>query len=217
MKNTTAVSGNTLFRGLTKQDTALALQLFDSTKKEYRRGEILFCTGQPVRRFGLVICGKVCVESTDIDGRSVLMANVTPGNTFAESLCFLGTDESPVTAKAAENTEILWLSAQALFAADARDDFAREMQKRFCAMLAARTLSMNDRIQVLSRTTIRERVLTLLSQYNTGSGSGITLPFDRESLALYIGVNRSALSRELSAMKRDGIIDFYKNSFRLLR
>ena len=145
------------------------------------------------------------------------MANVTPGNTFAESLCFLGTDESPVTAKAAENTEILWLSAQALFAADARDDFAREMQKRFCAMLAARTLSMNDRIQVLSRTTIRERVLTLLSQYNTGSGSGITLPFDRESLALYIGVNRSALSRELSAMKRDGIIDFYKNSFRLLR
>ena len=91
------------------------------------------------------------------------------------------------------------------------------MQKRFCAMLAARTLSMNDRIQVLSRTTIRERVLTLLSQYNTGSGSGITLPFDRESLALYIGVNRSALSRELSAMKRDGIIDFYKNSFRLLR
>ena len=216
MKYPIAVIENPLFARLSEQEAEQALRLFGAYKNEYRRGEILFCAGQPVRRFGLVVCGKVCVESTDIDGRSVLMANVTAGNTFAESLCFLGANESPVTAKAAENAAVMWLSAESLFGADIHDEFAREMQKRFCAMLARRTLSMNDRIQVLSRSSIRERVLMMLSQYRIGKSSSITLPFDRESLALYIGVNRSALSRELSAMKRDGIIDYYKNSFRLL-
>ena len=76
---------------------------------------------------------------------------------------------------------------------------------------------MNDRVQILSKTTIREKIVTFLSQYSNRFGSKtFSVPFDRETLALYLGVNRSALSRELSAMQRDGILEYYKNSFKIL-
>jgi len=85
-------------------------------------------------------------------------------------------------------------------------------------MLAHKTLSMNDRIQILTKPNIRQKIITFLSQYsNRIGGKTFSIPFDRETLALYLGVNRSALSRELSAMQNDGIIEFYKNTFKILK
>lgn len=83
-------------------------------------------------------------------------------------------------------------------------------------MLSQKTLSMNDRIQVLSKPTLREKLMTLLTQYSTREGKNFNLPFDRNTMAAYLGVNRSALSRELSKMREEGRIDFYKNSFSIL-
>ena len=88
--------------------------------------------------------------------------------------------------------------------------------QRFIRMLAAKTLSMNDRIQVLSKPTLREKLMTMLTQFSTREGRNFNLPFDRNAMAVYLGVNRSALSRELGKMKQEGRIDFYKNSFTIL-
>ena len=84
-------------------------------------------------------------------------------------------------------------------------------------MLAERTLLLNDRIQVLSKLTIREKVITLLSQYSgRESTSLITLPFNREAMATYLGTNQSALSRELRKMQDEGIIRFHGSTFEIL-
>ncbi len=92
-----------------------------------------------------------------------------------------------------------------------------ELAQRFIAMLAERTLTMNDRIQILSKLTIREKVITLLSQCAVQAGSSeITLPFSRESMATYLGVNQSALSRVLGQMADEGIISFSGRKFVIL-
>ena len=80
-------------------------------------------------------------------------------------------------------------------------------------MLAERTLAMNDRIQILSKPAIREKVITLLSQYRASPGETVELPFGREAMAKYLGVNQSALSRELSRMQDEGIISFKGRRF----
>ena len=84
-------------------------------------------------------------------------------------------------------------------------------------MLAARALAMNDRIQILSQLTIRAKINALLSQHAAAAGSdSFILPFDREDMAFYLGTDRSALSRELGKMRREGLIDFHGNAFKLL-
>ena len=92
---------------------------------------------------------------------------------------------------------------------------AEELRRRFTAMLAQRTLAMNDRIQILSRHGLRARLITFFSQYARRWGRQFTVPFDRASLAAYLGVDRSALSRELSRMQADGLLRLHKNQFTL--
>jgi CRP-like cAMP-binding protein len=119
---------------------------------------------------------------------------------------------------AAEPTVVLWLSADALRSPlSVKDERSFAFYSRFMAVLAERTLVMNQRIQILSKPTLRLRLLTFFTQCEEEYGQKtFRIPFDRAALAGYLGVNRAALSRELSSMKKEGLIDFYKNSFRLL-
>ena len=82
--------------------------------------------------------------------------------------------------------------------------------QRFVTMLAGRTLAMNDRIQILSRPTLRGR-------YVRRAGKCFAIPFDRADMAAYLGTDRSALSRELGRMQREGLLRFRKNRFEILR
>ncbi|MBR4429122.1 MAG: winged helix-turn-helix domain-containing protein, partial [Clostridia bacterium] len=88
---------------------------------------------------------------------------------------------------------------------------------RVMASFARRALDMNDRIQVLSQRTLRKKIYTLLVQYAAKAGSNtFDLPLSREDMAVFLGCDRSALSRELARMKEDGIIDYYRNSFKVM-
>ena len=91
------------------------------------------------------------------------------------------------------------------------------LSNRFISALATRTLHMNQRIQILSRNTLRMKLTTFLSQYAAAQGDSFTVPFDRASMANFLGADRSALSRELSNMRREGIIDYHHNWFRILK
>ncbi len=212
MYNKKALEKCPLFAGLDREKSDLALNIFGAIERSYKKGETLFCAGEELKYFGLVLEGTVQIFTDDINGDRVMMANVSSGNTFGESLCFLGTKESPVLAFAAEECRVLWLSCNRLQSPE-----NAWLYNRFSAMLAQRALDMNDRIQVLSKLSLRDKLLTLFSQYaHKNDARTFSLPFSRESLATYIGVNRSALSRELGKMQREGIIEFYKNTIKIL-
>ena len=203
-----------LFSVLTDEEIAQTLAFYDAIRKKHSKGEFVLKAGEPVMRFGLLVSGAVHIMMDDLDGHHMIMATVLPGQTFAESLCYQGAKESPVYACTDEASEILWLSAGGL---KGENGGGHCMQcRRFIMMLSQKTLSMNDRIQVLSKPTLREKLMTLLTQYSTREGKNFNLPFDRNTMAAYLGVNRSALSRELGKMREEGRIDFYKNSFSIL-
>lgn len=205
-----------LFKGLDRDRLNRQLTVLKAEKARSERGETLQAPGEPIRRFGVVLSGAVQVCVDDIEGNRMIMAEVAPGNSFAESLCFLRTKESPVYIFASEDTEVLWLSAAALFS-DPADAFLAELQRRFTAALALKALTMNNRIQVLSRLSLRGKLTAYFTELAAAQGSDvIRLPMNREDTAAYIGANRSALSRELAKMKAEGLIDYRKNEIRLL-
>lgn len=205
----------TLFRDMGGGVLSSALMAMKADGSAYIKGEFLCRLGQPVERFGLVLTGKIQVCMDDIDGNRMIMANVTAGGTFGESLCFLHTTESPVYIVATEDAEILWLRPDDMFTAG-DDKLSAELRSRFTAMIAERALSMNTRIQILSKLTIRDKLIALFSSYSAGAES-FDVPFSREDMAAYIGADRSAMSRELSKMKAEGIIEYHKENFRILK
>ncbi len=207
---------NPLFSELDADQLEHQLGMMKAERAHSERGEMLQSAGEPIRRFGIVLSGAVQVCADDIEGNRMIMAEVAPGRSFGESLCFLRTMESPVYIFAAEESELLWLSTEGLFSVP--DSFYGEIQRRFTAMLAMKALSMNDRIQVLSRLTLRSKLTAYFTELAAAQGSNvIRLPMNREDTAAYIGTNRSALSRELSRMREEGLIDYRKNELRILR
>ena len=109
------LQGNPLVRGLDPDRLDRQLQVMKAVKARSVRGEMLQRPGEPIRRFGVVLSGAVQVCVDDIEGNRMIMAEVAPGHSFGESLCFLGVRESPVYIYASEDTEVLWLSAEELF------------------------------------------------------------------------------------------------------
>ena len=195
-----------LFSGLSDTEIDEALKFYSAKRQVYQKGDTLLARMSAVERFALVVTGTVQVMTDDINGHHMIMATVQKGQTFAESLCFRRCKESPVYACALSACEIIWLRA---------DVFGTGPAARLLNLLTAKTLSMNDRIQVLSKLTLRDKLLTLFSQYTPDAAGTITLPFDREDMAAYLGCNRSALSREMSKMRREGLIDFDGNRISL--
>ena len=208
-----------LFRGMTEERLSDALSLLQAEVRSYRKGDFLHHAGEPLKKFGFVLSGAVQAMTDDPDGNRMIMANVIPGGTFGESLCYLEVPDSPTYIRASEAAEILWLSLAVLYGEPApQAALARDLRRRFTAMLAERALTMNQRIQVLSGMTIRDKLTTFFTHAANRAGSrSFTISMTREDLSSYIGANRSAMCRELSRMRDDGLIDYRGNRFRIIK
>lgn len=206
-----------LFRSLQGDDLQYALAFFQSHERTFDRGEYIHRPGTRMNEFGLLLSGHIQVFMDDFDGNRMIMANVVPGSTFGESLCFLGS-ETQVYIESVSESRVLCMNTASLNDGKAfSSPLDRELCRRFTAMLAERTLHLNDRIQILSKLTIKEKVITLLSQQASLNGKvKFQIPFSRESMATYLGVNQNALSRVLSQMAREKIIRFKGNEFEII-
>ena len=206
-----------LFRGLGGEELKKALDILGAEYGSYEKGAFLHRPYTKMKKFGLVLSGGVQACMDDVEGNRMIMAEVSPGVTFGESLSLLKSTDSPVYVQASAPAEVLWLSVDALFV-ECSGALTLRLQKQFAAMTAAKTLAMNDRIQVLSKIKLRDKLLTYFTQLSQAQKTHtLLLPLNRDDLAAYLGTNRSALSRELSNMKKEGLIEYRRSLVKLLK
>lgn len=209
---------NYIFNGLSEERLEEAKRFFCIREVTYGKDDIIKRQGETMLDFGIVIEGSVIIYMDDIDGNQMIMMNVLPSDAFGEAHCFLETKEIPIYIKAFSDCRIAWLSLDAVRTpSNTSSALYADMLSRYIGMLSSCMLKMNDRIQILSKSTLRGKLKTFFSQCEHKYGSStFDISMSRYDLAVYLGTNRSALSRELSAMKDDGIIEFYKSSFKIL-
>lgn len=206
-----------LFRGFSDSELDDALVYLAARKAVYKKGDTVIPFGSPISEFGIILSGIVQVSCDDINGNQIIMTSVSAGDMFAESLAVTANPESPIYAVATEDAKILWLKAAPIRQNKADSPLHTKIIASFINALANKCLSMNDRVQILSKKSIREKVITYFSQLaEREKKDEFSIPLSREDMASYLGVERSALSRELSNMQKDGIISYHKNRFRII-
>ena len=214
MKTHPNITKSPLFSGLSESEISLALDFFRAREAKFKKGEHINNIGDKLGFFGLVLEGAVQVYTVDIDGNQMIMANVSPGDTFGESLNFLAR-EADIYISAAEDAKILMMSSETISLGTA-SPIGLLLTQRFLSVLANRTLAQNARIQIMSKLTIRARLTAFFTECVQKNRSyEFELPFDREDMAVYLGCDRAALSRELSKMKKEGLLDFQKRHFKI--
>ncbi|MBE6606780.1 MAG: Crp/Fnr family transcriptional regulator [Ruminococcaceae bacterium] len=202
-----------LFSALCEDGLDHALDFFKATQKSYAKGQIFISPEDNLKSFGLVLSGTVQIYTLDIDGSQMIMATVLPGETFGESLSYLKR-KSEIFATALTDTDILWLSPERIQDGNLTGNREKELLNRFISLLANRALTMNDRIQILSKLSIREKLIAFFTEsVRKYKSYNFALPFDRADMAIYLGCDRSALSRELSKMNAEGLITFSGKNF----
>lgn len=205
-----------LFEGLKDSEIEYGKEYFNAKEKNFDKGSFLKRAGESLSYFGFVVSGNAQVFIYDAAGNKIIMTALGPGSTFGQSMCFLG-NKNDVYISAISDLTIIALSVDRIKNPNLnKSAIDNKLFNAFIADLAKRTLFMNQRIQVLSQITTREKILTFLSSYTKNPDGSITIGMNREDMASYLGVNRSALSRELSQMKASGLIDYEKNIFKIL-
>ena len=206
-----------LLAGIDRQTAASLLTRLGASQRRYSPGAQLLRAGETTAAFGLVLSGQAQVFREDRQGRPTLIALLHPGSEVALLLAAAGRP-SPVTVQATSEMTVLQIPFDALLAASKTACPGADLLLRnYLRATAAKGLLLHQRLDCLLQPTVREKVLTYLHRVAAATGSrAFTLPLHRADLAAYLHVERSALSRELSRMRQDGLLDFRKNHFRLL-
>lgn len=202
-----------LFGGMAEQEVHLLLAEMKASGQEFQKEEILIHEGKKIRTFGILLSGKLLVMKEEYSGSTAIVAQIFPGELFAEAFA-AGEAEATVTVMASEPSEVLWINYANMMNACPESMAQKQMMRNMMKILAKKNLFLTGRISHLSRRTLKEKVLSYLSEEAKKAGSkSFEIPFDRQGLADYLAADRSALSAVLGKLKKEKILDFHKNYF----
>lgn len=207
-----------LFYGITPQQRERLWGCLAPAEAEYDKNEYLFHQSETTSRLAIVASGAVSIIKEDYWGNRNIISRAEPGDIFAEVYACLPGTPLAVSAVADEKTAVIYIEIEKITASCAEQcEFHSRLILNLLSEISRKSLMLNEKLTHITRRTTREKLLSYLSAMASGSGSSeFQIPFNREQLADYLSVDRSALSAELSRMRREGLLEYRKNAFKLL-
>ena len=211
------IAKSLLFEGVGAQELASLLSCLAPSRRSFARDEFLLAAGDEAAALGLVLSGRCCVVKEDFWGNRNIVTELEPGDIFAESYACVEGARLSVSVLAVEKTTALFLGARKVFAAcPSACPFHTRLIRNLVSVLARKNLLMNEKLTHVTQRSTREKLLSYLSSASQRRGaSSFEIPFNRQELADYLSVERSAMSAELGRMRDEGLLEFEKNHFEL--
>ena len=207
------IKSNPLFAGIALEDFEKLFNCLSAKIIHYRKDEIILLAGDKVNSVGLVLSGSVKIIKEDAEGNIAILTELTTPELFGETFACAGISHSPVTVKASENCEILFINYKKIISAcTAACSFHQKLIENMLTLMAKKNILLNRKNEILSKRTTREKLVEFFNNQR-GTARKFAIPYNREELANYLCVDRSAMSRELCKMRDEGLISFIKNKF----
>ena len=208
-----------LFEGVSRPDLQAMLQCMQARAVDVPRGGTVLRAEGPAEYVGILLAGGAQVLREDFDGNRTIQAALRPGSLFGETFACAGVERLPVSVEADRPSRVLLIRLKRIIeTCPSACGFHNRVVLNLLKVLAAKNLMLNGKLEITSRRTTREKLLAYLSSQARAAGSNhFVIPFDRQGLADYLGVDRSALSSEIGKLRREGVIESERSAFTLLR
>lgn len=211
-----SIKNNPLFHGIAFSDFERMLSCLSAKTARYKKDEVILLSGDTVSFVGLILSGSIRIIKEDVYGHSTILAELAAGEIFGEVFACAGISQSPVTVQTAEDSEILFIDYKKIITlCTAACSFHTALIENMLKLIAKKNLMLNQKIEILSKRTTREKLMCFFDMQR-GPVKKFAISFNREELAHYLCVDRSAMSNELCKMRDEGLILFYKNIFEIL-
>lgn len=203
-----------LFAGVSPEDIQEILGCLRPVLREADKGQTLLFAGDKPHAVGVVLSGSVQIVRDDIDGVRTILGLAGPSELFAEAFACARAEELPVSVIAAEPARVLLMDVNRILSPCSHAcSFHNRIVSNLLQGMAQKSLQLHQKLQVITQRTTREKLLTYLRMQRA---ERFTIPFDRQELADYLGVERSALSAEISKLRHEGVLESRKREFHLL-
>lgn len=205
-----------IFNGMSEEEIQSALAFLRYEEKTYKKGETVFHAGSTTKKMGVILSGSVTVESIDLFGNKTILSHVGAGDFFAETYAFLSDEPLAVDVCANENCKIAFLNIGNLssFVLSGFASWKTKLIANLLTISSKKNLLLSNRIFHTASKTIRGRLIAYLSFVSVKKKKrDFKIPFDRQQLADYLNVDRTALSKEIGKMQKEGWIICKKNRF----
>lgn len=208
----------TLFDGIDEPDIQTLLNCLRARIIHYDKEDIIFMAGDKINDLGIVLDGRIQIVQNDYFGNKCIIGNVEIGQLFGESFSFADIKTLPFNIYAIERSDVLLIDCKALITTCEKScSFHRRLIFNMLNIVTLKNIALTEKIEFISRRTTRDKLIAYLTaQAQKFESDKFSIPFNRQGLADYLNVDRSAMSSELSKLKNDGIIKYEKNRFELL-
>ena len=210
---------NPLFAGITAEELGSMLHCLSAKVVRVAKGEPVFLEGDAAGFIGLVLEGSVQIVRDDYYGERTLLTHAEPGDIFAESYSCAGVETMPVSAYALRTGKVLLMDLQKMLTVCSNAcRFHNLLVRNLLQVMAQKNLVLSRKIQFMSCRTTKEKLMAyLLDQAKRKGSAEFTIPLDRQTLADFLGVERSAMSAELGKLRKAGVLECKGSWFRLLK
>lgn len=216
-KKIVTLKNSILFQGVQEAEIKSMLHCLGGTQTVFEKGEFLCEVGDILNQVGIVLEGSVQVLRDDFWGNRSIIAQVEAGEIFGEAYACLRTEPISVSVLSVEKTKVLYLDVKRILTTcSSACEFHSRLIQNFLMVLAKKNLMLTQKMQHMSQRTTREKLLSYLSEQSEKQHSrSFVIPLNRQELADYLAVERSAMSNVLCKLRDEGILEFEKNHFRL--
>lgn len=214
-KYLTKIKKSPLFLGVTEEELSRMLTCFGATVKKYESGDMIIRQGDIVSKIYMILEGNVYIEKDSYWGRRIIVQKLSDLNNIALGLVASRNIESTISAVCSKNATILVLNFNkcSTMCTNACNHHIALIQNMF-KILSKENIELLEKIENISQKSIRDKLLTFLSNESLKNKSlSFEINFNRQELADYLNIDRSAMSFEMSKLKNEGVIDFEKNRF----
>lgn len=207
-----------LFDGIQPENLIAMLGCLGARKVSAEKGQLIFREGDAATHVGIVLSGAVQLIREDYYGNRSIVAHIGPAQLFGETYACAGIHALPINIAADEDSQILLIDCSRITVSCSNAcAFHSQIIFNLLKLVANKTLVFDQKIQVTSKRTTREKLMTyLLNQAKLQGKNKFTIPYDRQALADYLEVDRSGLSAEISKLRKEGVLESEKNFFTLL-
>ena len=207
-----------LFKGMTDPERDECLLTLNAHRKSYKKEDAILHAGNLTDQMGMVLSGSVTIESNDMWGNRTILSHVGTGQFFAEAYALLPEEVMLVDVVAKENCQVLFLHIGNMISKMQRAAWSQKLYRNLLLISLHKNLTLSGRSFHTAPKSARGRILAYLNTVSLKKHSTeFDIPFDRQQLADYLNLERTNMSKELTRMRKEGIIECRKNHFKLLQ
>ena len=207
-----------IFAGVGSDEIGSMLLCLDAQLHHYKKGEYVLREGEHLSDIMILVGGRLHMQKDDYWGNRSILEQIRMGEMFGEA--YTAPESGPLLndVVAAEDSAVIFFNAKRIITTcPSACRFHTMVVQNLLFSISEKNRKLVRKLSHMSRRSIREKLISYLSEEATRQNSScFTIPFNRQQLADFLFVDRSAMSNELSKMRKEGLLEFERNRFRLL-